>query len=119
MKECHRQFGPVFCGKLGEGICAMALNEALNEGNINDRDSLLKLLRLRGFNYVLRLYVVHSIDSLTDPEVIRRIPVSYKDCFARGSIADTARVILEEMTEDELGNLDALGRISFELYSKN
>ena len=116
MKDCGRQFGALYyCGGLGESICAMALNEAIDGGSVSDREKLTNSLRLGGFSYVLRMYVVHSIDSLTDNEVIIRIPASYRDCLAREFIADAAKVVLEEMLEDEVGDLNILGRISFEL----
>ena len=115
MKSCERQFGALYCGKLGEGICAMALNEAIDGGSVSDKEKLINSLRLRGFSYVLRTYVIHSIDTLTDEEVIRRIPANYRDCLARESIADAAREVLEEMTEDQVGDLNVLGRISFGL----
>lgn len=44
MKGCERQFGPLYCGRLGEAICAMALNEAINEGSISDREKIVNLL---------------------------------------------------------------------------
>lgn len=68
---------------------------------------------------MLRLYVIHSIDSLTDEEVVERIPTSYRDCVARKFIADAAREVLEEMTEDKVGDLNTLGRISFGLNIKD
>lgn len=119
MIGCERWFGPLYCGNLGENICAMALNEAIDGGNVSDKEKLKASLRLRGFNYVLRAYVVHSLDSLTDGEVIRKIPVSYRNCLLRNFIACAAMEVLEEMSEDTVGDLDTMGRISFGLYTED
>lgn len=105
-----------FCGNLGKGMCPFAVNEALNEGNVADRDKFVEVLRGRDYDFVLRVFVSHSIDRLTDQEVIEKIPVSYRACIARDAIAGVAWQVLCEMNEStEEVNLDELGRIAFEL----
>lgn len=96
-------------------MCPFAVNEALNEGNVEDRDKFVEVLRGRDYDFVLRVFVIHSIDRLTDPEVLQRIPTSYRECIARDAIAGAAWQVLCEMNEStEEVNLDELARISFE-----
>lgn len=116
MESCERWFGVLFCGNLGKGMCPFAVNEALNGGNVSDRDKFVEALRGRDYDFVLRVFVYHSIDRLTDKEVLEKIPISYRECVARDAIAGAAWQVLCEMNEStEEVNLDELGRLAFDL----
>jgi len=115
MQKCERSFGLINCGALEEDVCAMALNEALNGGKVDDNEGFENSLSDRGFTYVLRIYVAHSLEKLRDGVVVGLVPESYRECLARETIARVAKSVLEEMSGDELPDLDTLAIISFEL----
>lgn len=52
MDGCERWFGALFCEHVGKGKCAFAVIEALNDGNVADRDCFLGALRGREYDVV-------------------------------------------------------------------
>lgn len=116
MNECARQFGPLRCSKLGNHICAFALNDAWPDGgDVGNLTSIEDMLIDSGFPYAARVYLLHEYDNVTDAEVRERLHPSYAKCVARKEIADTAKRALVVLTGDELPELDTFGRIVFML----
>ncbi|KKU82857.1 hypothetical protein A2973_03380 [Candidatus Gottesmanbacteria bacterium RIFCSPLOWO2_01_FULL_49_10] len=117
MKGCERQFGGLTCSKLGDGICAYALNDAwVAGGDVRTSEPIVELLTEAGFDYALKTYLLHSYDQIIDARVKAFLHPSYVQCVAKQEIAAMAKSALEILTGDELPDLETLGQIMLGIY---
>ncbi|KKU80959.1 hypothetical protein A2875_03360 [Candidatus Gottesmanbacteria bacterium RIFCSPHIGHO2_01_FULL_46_14] len=114
MKDCERQFGVLGCSKLGDGICALALNDAWPGGGNPQDPEVVQSLVNRGFTYCAIVYIAHSVDKITNPKVREfLLGCGYDKCELKHVIAEKARKALEILTEDKALSPDSMAGIIY------